>query len=184
MLPCQRPVLAPVWLLLKDCYPPWFWTIESLITVLDFCIWNELFVENACLLIYAPGDGGSKKFAGLLLEVLGVLASQRRIQLFLAIWLLINSNIRCQGKWCNFFILSLSHIHTNISKTTFDLLVLFFSVSPYLCFGVVLFFREKLFLLRIVLSLTQLNMIWPWNGAYFKKDQTSHGKSCIRSQTD
>lgn len=99
--------------------------------------------------------------------------------------------------------LSLSHTHKHWH--TLALLHLLTTKAPYnkhirkpmhiklvFCRGLILvpltclcFFsfgsRKKLYPLRIVLSLTLLNMIWPWSGAYYKKDQTLFGGTCIRS---
>ncbi|XLR00869.1 hypothetical protein HN51_055677 [Arachis hypogaea] len=38
-----------------------------------------------------------------------------------------------------------------------------------------------LYLLYIAHSPTTLNMIWLWNGAYYKKEQTKHGQDYISS---
>lgn len=41
-------------------------------------------------------------------------------------------------------------------------------------------YRKMLSLLHIVLNLTILNMKWQWNGAYYKKEQITHGENCTR----
>ncbi|CAK9164506.1 unnamed protein product [Ilex paraguariensis] len=43
-----------------------------------------------------------------------------------------------------------------------------------------LLFRKKLYLLHIVLSLTQLNTKWLWNGAYYNPDLTVGGRAFTR----
>ena len=83
--------------------------------------------------------------------------------------------------------LSHTHTHTHIQRQTqmFDLSLVSYDLSIPLFWSLgVLFPRSKLYPLHTVHSLTQLNMRWPWIGAYNKKDQIAVGKSCIRFQTN